>query len=92
MDLEDAKENAKKPVTGKKDTIKKILITKPDIILRHFKDNPSQPMSYKDVGEWIEDEVEKGSFKNIKAYEKNMRILVKDGELRRLPSGLFVYE
>jgi site-specific DNA-methyltransferase (adenine-specific) len=84
--------NTKKPVThsNEKIEIKKILITQSDIVLQHFKDYPSQPMSYKDVGEWIKKEVEKQSFKDIKAYEKIMRTLAKDGEIKRLASGLFV--
>jgi site-specific DNA-methyltransferase (adenine-specific) len=86
--------NTKKSVisTNKKNQIKKKLTTQSDIILQHFKDHPSQPMNYMTVGEWIKEEVEKHSFKNIKAYEKIMRTLAKDGEIKRLASGLFVYK
>jgi len=85
--------NIEKPVThfNKKHKIKKILITQADIVFQHFKDYPSQPMSYKDIGEWIKEEVENDSFKDIKAYEKIIRTLAKDGKIKRLESGLFVY-
>lgn len=74
----------------RKNRLKKTSKTQSDIILQYFKDNPSQKMSYRDVGEWVKKEVEKQSFKDIKAYEKIMRTLVKEGELKRLKSGLFV--
>jgi site-specific DNA-methyltransferase (adenine-specific) len=80
------------PLPHKKTEIKKILITQSDIVLQHFKDYPSQPMSYKDVGEWIMGEVEKGSFKDIKAYEKIMRTLAKNGEIVKISTGVFNYE
>jgi len=62
-----------------------------DIILQYFKDHPSESMTNKDVGEWIKEEVEKGSFKDIKAYEKIMRTLAKDGEIRKIEPGIFIY-
>lgn len=87
-------EKPKKSVTpsNKNIKIKKILMTQSDIVFQHFKNCPSQDLSYKDVGEWIKEEVEKQSFKDIKAYEKIMRTLAKDGKIKRLPSGLFVYK
>jgi hypothetical protein len=48
-------------------------------------------LRYKDIGDWIKQEVEKESFKDILAHEKIMRTLVKKGELQRLSNGLFVY-
>jgi site-specific DNA-methyltransferase (adenine-specific) len=86
-------EKPKKSVTpsNKNIKIKKILMTQSDIVFQHFKNCPSQDLSYKDVGEWIKEEVEKQSFKDIKAYEKIMRTLAKDEKIKRLPSGLFVY-
>ena len=65
--------------------------TQSDIILQYFKDRPSESMNNKDVGEWIKEEVEKGSFKDIKAYEKIMRTLAKDGEIRKIAPGIFMY-
>ena len=87
-------EPPKKLVTSsnKNIKIKKILMTQSDIVLQHFKDCPSQQMSYKDVGEWIKGEVENHSLKDIKAYEKIMRTLAKDEDIKRLKSGLFVYD
>jgi site-specific DNA-methyltransferase (adenine-specific) len=84
----------KKSVTcfNKKNENKKKRLTQSDIILKHFKDFPSQPMNYKDIGEWIKNEIENQSFRNINAYEKVMRTLAKDGEIKRLGPGLFVYE
>jgi site-specific DNA-methyltransferase (adenine-specific) len=78
--------------TNKKVKTKKILMTQSDIVFQHFKNCPSQDLSYMDVGKWIREEVEKQSFKDIKAYEKIMRTLVKDGKIKRLASGRFVYK
>lgn len=63
-----------------------------DIILQHFKDHPSEPMHYSDVGKWIKEEVKKQSFKDIKAYEKIMRDLAKEGKITKLESCFFVYD
>ncbi|MDD1703198.1 MAG: site-specific DNA-methyltransferase [Methanoregula sp.] len=86
--------NIKSPTiqSHKKNKIKKTSMTQSDIVLQHFKDNPSKQMSYKEVGVWIKGEVKKRSFEEIKAYEKIMRTLVKKGELKRLVSGFFMYE
>jgi len=83
----------KKPITHlkKKNETNKIHITQSDIILQHFKDYPSKSMHYKDVGEWIKDKVKDQSFKEIKAFEKIMRTLAKDGKIKNLAPGLFVY-
>ena len=48
-------------------------------------------MTYQNVGEWIKREIAKKSFKDIKAYEKIMRTLAKNGEIERLSDGRFVY-
>lgn len=86
--------NTKKPFThsNEKNKTNNQRITQSDIVLQHFKDYPSQPMSYKDVGEWIKEEVAKESFKDIKAYEKIMRTLAKDKKIIRIASGFFKYE
>jgi site-specific DNA-methyltransferase (adenine-specific) len=87
-------EKPKKSVTSSNKNIKnrKSLMTQSDVVFQHFKNCPSQDLSYKDVGDWIKEEVAKQSFKDIKAYEKIMRTLAKDGKIKRLPSGLFVYK
>jgi site-specific DNA-methyltransferase (adenine-specific) len=90
VDLTETKKTVLSP--HKKTEIKKILITQSGIVLQHFKDYPSQPMSYKDVGEWIKEEVKKGSFKDIKAYEKIMRMLAKDEEIIKISTGVFKFE
>jgi site-specific DNA-methyltransferase (adenine-specific) len=66
--------------------------TQSEIILQHFKDNPSRPMHYTDVGKWIKEEVERQSFKDIKAYEKIMRTLAKDGEIKKLAGCYFQFK
>ncbi|HNX17636.1 MAG TPA: site-specific DNA-methyltransferase [Methanoregula sp.] len=71
---------------------KKKMITQTDVILQRFKDNPTTPMSYKDMSEWIKEHVANKIFKDIKAYEKIMRTLANNGEIIRLGPNLFVYE
>jgi len=84
--------NPKKPITpsGKINPHNK-RFTQSDIILQHLKDYPSIEMSYTDIREWLNGEVEKGIFENIKHPEKLMRTLAKEGKITRLESGLFRY-
>ncbi|MFA4849710.1 MAG: site-specific DNA-methyltransferase [Methanoregula sp.] len=77
---------------SKKEASKKYLLTQSDLVLQHFKDYPRQQMTYRDVRDWIKEEVAKGCFKDIKAYEKIMRTLVKEKQIKRLPDGRFVYK
>jgi site-specific DNA-methyltransferase (adenine-specific) len=86
-------EKEKKPTSlSKKEAAKKYLITQSDLVLQHFRDYPRQPMTYGDVGDWIREEVVKESFKDIKAYEKIMRTLVKNKQIKRLQNGQFIYK
>jgi site-specific DNA-methyltransferase (adenine-specific) len=86
--------NTKKPFTHSNEKNKTINyhITQSDIILQYFKDHPSQSISYKAVGEWIKEELAKESSKEIKAFEKIMRTLAKDGKIIKIAPGLFKYE
>ncbi len=90
MDLK----NTKKPVvySEKKLKYKKLRITQSDVILQHFKDNPTQPMNYNDIGDWVREQVENQIFEDIRAYERIMRTLATDGEIIKLAPGFFVYE
>jgi site-specific DNA-methyltransferase (adenine-specific) len=87
-------ENTKKPGThsNEKNKTNDQRLNQSDIILQYFKGHPSQPMSYKDVGEWIKGEVENQSFKDIKGFEKVMRTLTKDGKIIRISPNSFKYE
>ena len=88
-DIDSEKKN-EPTINSKKVSTKKNLITKSDIVLQHFKEHPREPMTYKNVGEWIKVEVKKKSFKDIKSFEKILRTHVKKGELKRLKTGEFV--
>jgi site-specific DNA-methyltransferase (adenine-specific) len=90
MNLADTKKSVNH--TNEKINTKKILNTQSEIILQYFKDYPSRYTSYKDVGEWIKEEVKKQSFKDIKAHEKILRTLAKDGNIKKIAPNLFVYE
>lgn len=77
--------------SAKKPKSRKVGITQPEIILQFFKDHPSQTFSYHDIGEWIKQESEKKSGREIKAFEKIMRSLAKEGKIARVEEGLFKY-
>ena len=71
---------------------KKTGVTQSDIIFRYFKDHPSRSITYDDVGEWIKQETEKNSVMEIKAFEKIMRSLAKEGKITKVNKGIFKYE
>lgn len=66
--------------------------TQADIIFQYFKDHPSKSITYDEVGGWIEQECEKNSVMEIKAYEKIMRSLAKEGKISKTGKGVFKYE
>jgi hypothetical protein len=66
--------------------------TQTDTIFQYFKDHPSQSISYDEVGQWIKQESEKNSVMEIKAFEKIMRALAKEGKIIKVDKGIFKYE
>jgi hypothetical protein len=71
---------------------KKTGITQTDTIFQYFKDHPSQSITYGEIGEWIKQEGEKNSVMEIKAFEKIMRSLAKEGKIIKVDKGIFKYE
>jgi site-specific DNA-methyltransferase (adenine-specific) len=66
--------------------------TQSDTILKIFRDHPNQMFSYDDIGEWIATQSENNSVMEIKAYEKIIRTLAKDGKITKIGKGQYQYE
>jgi len=66
--------------------------TQSDIILQYFKNHPSKTIHYDDVREWIKEETMKHSITEIKAFEKVMRTLAKEGKIIKIAPGLFKFK
>jgi len=66
--------------------------TQSDIILQYFKDHPIKIIHYDDVHEWIKEETMKHSIKEIKAFEKVIRTLAKEGKISRIAPGIFKFK
>jgi site-specific DNA-methyltransferase (adenine-specific) len=67
-------------------------ISKHDVILKYFQENPSREITYQEIANWIKTEYIRETGLDIEYHDKIMRDLAHNGKIKKIGKGVFRYK